>query len=180
MQRVSGPFQPLLRRRYRYMFGQGRRSRWRLNRSWIRNLSCENASAHSSHCRFGHEADSNAAAREFTHHVKVVILGFPKMPHPDVQECESTQFPARPQSVAEITVVGQKPHTAFWVSILQSKLNCAVRGWFGSPFLKPHVGAAETICRRLRSRRAPNVEVGVWDCKTSDTSMIGPAMTQTW
>lgn len=76
-----------------------------------------------------------------TYQVKVVRVGLLNIPHPDKQSNESTQVPARPQSEAEMTVVGQKPHSAFCVSILQSKPDCAVRGCFGSPELNPHVDA---------------------------------------
>jgi hypothetical protein len=103
------------------------------------------------------------------------------MPHPEVQACESTQFPARPQSVAEITVVGQNPHRAFSVSTLQSKPGCAVRGWFGSPDLYPHVDTPEVICRRLRSRKGSKVDFGLLNCEASDASpRSGPAEANSW
>jgi hypothetical protein len=70
---------------------------------------------------------------------KVVIPTCPTSPHPLEQPCESTQLPARPQSEAEITVVGQNPQIPFLVSTLQSKPGFAVRGWPGSPSAKPHV-----------------------------------------
>jgi hypothetical protein len=77
------------------------------------------------------------------------MLGFPRIPHPDVQEKVSTQQPARPQSVAEMTVVGQKPNKLFSVSNRQSYPDCAVRGCVGSPVLNPQVDSCCVICLLL-------------------------------
>jgi hypothetical protein len=71
--------------------------------------------------------------------MKVIILVFPKILQLEVQAKESTQFPARPQSVAEMTVVGQKPHNPLIVSVLHSKPDSAVRGLFGLPVSKSQV-----------------------------------------
>lgn len=81
----------------------------------------------------------------------MVILGFPTIPHPFLQALESTQFPANPQSVAAMTVVGQKPHNAFCVSTRQLKPASAVRGWLASPFKKPQVDTKAVACRFFRS-----------------------------
>lgn len=50
-------------------------------------------------------------------HEKVVMSVLSdNLPHPDVQEWLSTQNPAKPQSLADITVVGQNPHSPRAVS----------------------------------------------------------------
>lgn len=68
-----------------------------------------------------------------THHVNVVTSVLSKAPQPFLQLCASTQLPAKPQSLAAMTVVGQNPHIPLIVSTLQAKPEFAVRGRFGSP-----------------------------------------------
>lgn len=56
-----------------------------------------------------------------THQVKVVMVDTPeRKPQPSEQLPVSIQYPAKPQSDAEITVVGQKPQSALTVSTRQS------------------------------------------------------------
>lgn len=66
-----------------------------------------------------------------TYHVKVVKPG--PLPQPLEHECRSTQFPARPQSEANSTVVGQKPQRLRSRSTRHSKPPLAVRSLVGSP-----------------------------------------------
>ena len=76
---------------------------------------------------------ARAEVSGFTNHVKVVTLGSSEMPHPESQACASTQPPTSPQSLTARTVVGQKPHMAFFVSTLQSKPGFAVLGRLAFP-----------------------------------------------
>lgn len=73
------------------------------------------------------------------YHVNVVIVGFRPIPHPLEQACLSIQLPARPQSVAAITVVGQKPQSPCSVSTRQLNPESAVRDLEGSPSKNPQV-----------------------------------------
>jgi hypothetical protein len=66
-----------------------------------------------------------------TYHVKVVKPG--PLPQPLEHKCRSTQFPARPQSEANSTVVGQKPQRLRSRSTRHSKPPLAVRSLVGSP-----------------------------------------------
>ena len=77
--------------------------------------------------------------------VKVVTAGLLEMPQPLEQALESTHAPARPQSVAAMTVVGQNPQIPCEVSIRQSNPESAVLGLLGSPFRKPHVDSSVVI-----------------------------------
>lgn len=63
--------------------------------------------------------------------MKVVKPG--PLPQPLEHECRSTQFPARPQSEANNTVVGQKPQRLRSRSTRHSKPPLAVRSLVGSP-----------------------------------------------
>ena len=56
------------------------------------------------------------------------------LPQPERQSKASTHFPARPQSEALMTVVGQNPQRPFAVSTRQSKPGSAVRMIVGFPF----------------------------------------------
>jgi len=67
-----------------------------------------------------------------TYQLKVVMSGLFNIPHPLEHLWLSLQFPASPQSDAEITVAGQNPHRAFLVSTRQSQPASAVRGLFPS------------------------------------------------
>lgn len=73
----------------------------------------------------------------------------PVCPHPLEHDAWSTQLPAKPQSVAAITVTGQKPQRPFIVSTRQSKPGSAVRILLGSPFWNPQVDIRVWISARL-------------------------------
>lgn len=70
---------------------------------------------------------------EVTHQVKVVMPAIPVLPQPDLQFCESTQLPASPQSLAEMTVVGQNPQSPRSMSSRQPNPGSAVLDFSGSP-----------------------------------------------
>lgn len=73
-------------------------------------------------------------SEDLTNHARVIVaLESSMRPHPKLQEPTSTHTPANPQSVAEMTAVGHKPHISFTVSTLQSEPEFAVRGLLGSP-----------------------------------------------
>lgn len=77
-----------------------------------------------------------------TYQEKVVTAVLARIPHPVEQAWLSTHAPASPQSLAAMTVVGQNPHSAFWVSKRQSKPASAVRGWSALPSPNPHVATS--------------------------------------
>ena len=62
-----------------------------------------------------------------------VVKGASVSPQPDLQSKLSKQLPARPQSEAAITVVGQNPQRRFSRSTRQSNPPLAVRTLLTSP-----------------------------------------------
>jgi hypothetical protein len=87
----------------------------------------------------------------FTYQVIVVIIGLSVIPHPLVQACESKQFPANPQSLATITVVGQNPQRLLVVSTRQSIPASAVLACAGFPVSNPQVFAERFVACLRRS-----------------------------